>query len=76
MTRVTRVTQAHRDMYEEVGAVRVEGVFDTPFVARLTSQIDESIAALRDGTFGEAGGIFGRYTAHRMGELGDGGIGL
>ena len=26
---MTRVTQAHRDMYEEVGAVRVEGVFDT-----------------------------------------------
>ena len=55
MTRVTRVTQAHRDMYEEVGAVRVEGVFDTSFVARLTSQIDESIAALRDGTFARRG---------------------
>ena len=24
----------------------------------------------RDGTFGVAGGIFGRYTAHRMSELG------
>ena len=52
---MTRVTQAHRDMYEEVGAVRVEGVFDASFVARLTSQIDASIAALRDGTFARRG---------------------
>ncbi|MCS6946150.1 MAG: phytanoyl-CoA dioxygenase family protein [Steroidobacteraceae bacterium] len=46
---MSRVSQAHIDTYRRIGAVRVEGVFDSRFVARLTGLIDEAIAALRSG---------------------------
>jgi ectoine hydroxylase-related dioxygenase (phytanoyl-CoA dioxygenase family) len=41
--------QKHIDTYQRIGATRVEGVFDRSFIARLTSLLDESIAALRSG---------------------------
>jgi ectoine hydroxylase-related dioxygenase (phytanoyl-CoA dioxygenase family) len=44
------VTPAHRDTYDRLGAVRVEGVLDARAVATLTELIDEAIAALRSGS--------------------------
>ena len=52
---MSRVTVEHRRTYEEVGAVRVEGVFDRAFIERLTGQLDSSIAALRAGSFQRQG---------------------
>jgi len=48
---MNRVQQQHVDTYRELGAVRVPGVFDRDFIARVTGMIDESIAALRAGSF-------------------------
>ena len=52
---MSRVTAEHRRIYEDVGAVRVEGVFDRAFIDRLTAQLDSSIAALRAGSFQRKG---------------------
>jgi ectoine hydroxylase-related dioxygenase (phytanoyl-CoA dioxygenase family) len=46
---VARITEAQRATYAELGTVRIEGVFDPAFVARMTAIVDDSIAALRSG---------------------------
>jgi ectoine hydroxylase-related dioxygenase (phytanoyl-CoA dioxygenase family) len=48
---MNRVTATHIDSYREVGAVRVENVFDAAFVARMTTIIDDAVLALRAKTF-------------------------
>ena len=48
---MSSVTQRHIDSYREVGAVRVEQVFDARFIARVTTLLDQSVSALRAGTF-------------------------
>lgn len=52
---MSRVTPEHRRIYDEVGAVRVEGVFDRAFIDRLTDLLDSNIAALRAGSFERRG---------------------
>jgi len=46
---MARITKAERATYAELGTVRIEGVFDPAFVARMTAIVDESVAALRSG---------------------------
>jgi len=53
---MSKVTQAHIDCYNEVGAVRVPGVFDAAFVQRLSGLLDEAVSTLRAGTFPERAG--------------------
>ena len=53
---MSRVTRAHVETYEALGAVRVPGVFDADFVARVGGLLDEAIARLRAGTFPRRGG--------------------
>jgi len=48
---MSKVTQAHIDAYDELGTVRVPGVFDPPFVRRLTALLDAATDALRAGRF-------------------------
>jgi ectoine hydroxylase-related dioxygenase (phytanoyl-CoA dioxygenase family) len=48
---MSKVTSSHVDTYRELGTVRVPGVFDRAFVARLTGLLDEAIGQLRDGSF-------------------------
>lgn len=46
---MSRVTQAHRDTYAELGAVRIEQVYTPEQLDEATALIDEIIAALRAG---------------------------
>ncbi len=45
------VLPQHIAEYREVGAVRVEGVFEAAWIERVTALIDDAIAQLRAGTF-------------------------
>ena len=46
---MSRVTQAHRDTYAQLGAVRIEQVYAPEQLDQATALIDEIIAALRAG---------------------------
>lgn len=48
---MSAVTAEHVRTYQEVGAVRVERVFDARFVRHLTALLDDAIARLRAGSF-------------------------
>lgn len=53
---MSAVSPEHVRTYREVGAVRVEHVFDPAFVRRLTELIDGAIEQLRAGTFPKRAG--------------------
>jgi len=46
---MTRVTEAARTSYTEVGTARIEGVFDADFIGRMTAMLDGAVDALRSG---------------------------
>jgi ectoine hydroxylase-related dioxygenase (phytanoyl-CoA dioxygenase family) len=46
-----RIEPRHVASYEQVGAVRVEGVFERAWIERVTALIDDAIARLRARTF-------------------------
>lgn len=48
------ITQAHRDEYEEVGCVRIEGAFDQHWIDKLTTAIERVTGVFRAGDTPEA----------------------